>query len=179
MWQWVENLIIKKLFGSIGQLFMRIFQTQDARMKLMEGSVISIFLALRQAGITDVAAMQVLSQILVSDSHSEHWLVSSWRPIIALTYTVVSVTMLYLAYHGHPIPDMSATQMLWFTTTNTFICGYGVMRTIDKGIAKTAYNNIVGPLIGQIANKAGFKLPDSTPNNSDDSGTDSDQDDSK
>lgn len=151
--------IVSHIFGSISNIFKQIFETKRAKLLVWQEGIIGIFLALRQAGINDVAEAQILAQVIIAEADSPHWIVAAWRPVVAIMLACTSVVMLYLAYHGIMPPEMNATQATYFQATLMMVSGYGVLRSADKWVDKIVKSKLSTSILSQLAQKAGFELP--------------------
>lgn len=141
------NWVLMALFQGFGLLkgiVNGIFQVKHDRIVLAGQTLLQFFLKLRQNGLYDQLTLTTGAQIILAEMQSEHWLLACWRPLIAVIYCVTGLGMLVLAYFGIFPPLMNDTMLAYFTATNTFVMGYGLLRTREK--------NKRLELINQIAN---------------------------
>jgi hypothetical protein len=144
------------IFSFFGTWLKGFFATKQAKIAMWQEGLIGLFLALRQAGITDVAIAQLMAQVWINDSNSEHFLVRSWRPIVALTLMVFLIAIMTgwvdaPILFSNPIPPMIDKLLTIFGA----ILGWGIgARTIDKGIAAMAKSKVANTIMNKIGDSA-------------------------
>lgn len=146
-WSFVSNVL--------GGWVKGVFETKQEKFRVWQEGIIGLFLALRQAGIQDVAIAQLMSQIWINDSNSEHFLVRSWRPMIGLSFAALLLAI--MCGFAPPILTMNTIPPMLEKLMEmlTFLIGGGMgLRTIDKitgAVSKTKIANAIMDKIGDSA----------------------------
>lgn len=136
------------VLGFLKSIVNGIFQTKHDKMVLAGQTLVQMFLQMRQKGIYDQLTLTTGAQIMLAEMQSDHWLLACWRPLIAVTYCCTWLFMIVLAYWGIMPPSMNDTMLAVFGATNTFVMGYGLLRTNEKN----KKNELIAQIVNNIAN---------------------------
>ena len=143
------------LTNILGKWIGGMFQTKQESMKVWQEGIVGMFLALRQTGLTDVGIAQLACQIWINDAKSEHFLVRSWRPIVALAFTTLVIAIIC----GFTPPILQLTTIppaleKVFELVTLLIGGGMGLRTIDKITTAVSKTKMADKLMNGLADSA-------------------------
>lgn len=91
------------------------------------------FMTLAQSG--DLKELESATSVIVSEAKSEHWIVSSWRPITMLTFVVIIannyIVYPYLSLFWDDAPNLTIPTDMW-QLLKIGLGGYVVGRSAEK-----------------------------------------------
>lgn len=91
------------------------------------------FMALAQSG--DLKELESATSVIVSEAKSEHWIVSSWRPITMLTFVAIIANNYllypYLSLFWDKAPVLVVAPDMW-DLLKLGLSGYVVGRSAEK-----------------------------------------------
>lgn len=117
---------LSSFFGAIKSGFNGFFQTKQQAL-LMK------YLEMRQSGITDIELSKIMSQIIMADAASPHFIVYACRPLIALTF----LALIVVPWFGY-IPTILLLKnpptlyVAYINAVVIFLTGYAGLRTTEK-----------------------------------------------
>ena len=120
--------LLPALVPILGDAIRRLFPDPEARSRA-EAEITAALLA--RAGEIEKAA----SEVVLAEARSEHWLASTWRPIVMLTFAALIVAR----WLGWSAPGLTEPEVLkLWSIVELGLGGYVIGRSVEKVVPPVA-----------------------------------------